>query len=279
MYDAIHGTGISPSATIALNSTVALYFSSDSVSFNKETATDFTAVTPFKRFFETYVGDNGNTFSHERGRMNISGGTLIINSTVPLYTYTELAKMNIIKISPKLRGYQFSSVTKITLNIVTLSNVTGFYSGYLAFYDGFSFSHLGPLTIGRLGQTVRFYDETNIDYIDVLFDLGTSISNFSNQVIDIQLFPSLSQDGEIMMIGTYQYNDVTGVVNYLHDERQFGNTSEKDLSTSALDYFSIPQKYLHSNGVVRGFQFVTSTAGQIQLDGGIALVNGKLVQI
>lgn len=279
VYDAVHGTGISPSATLPLNSTVSLYFSSDSISFNLESATDFNNVSPFKRFFEVYVNDSGNTFSHERGRINISGNTLLINSTIPLYTYTELAKIDLIKIAPKLRGYQFSSVTKITLNIVSLSNVTGIFSGYLAFYDGSSFSHQGPLTQGRIGQNVRFYDETNIDYIDVLFDVNISISNFSNQAIDIQLFPSLSQDGEIMLIGTCQYNDINDVINYLHDERQFGNTSEKDLTTSALDYISIPQKYLHSNGVIRGFDFITSTAGQMQLIGGVALVNGKFVQL
>lgn len=282
VYDAVHATGLSPSNnTLADGYSVAIYFSPDSVYFNRENSSDINSVTPFKRNFEVYVDQEGKTFSHERARINISGGTLTVN-TVPLYTYSELAKLNIIKISNKLRGYQFGSVTKITLRMLTLS-ADGSFSGYLCEYDGANYTKQGPLTIGKIGQTIRFYDETNVDYIDIFFDANVSVSAFADQVIDFQLFPTLSLDQEIMLIGTCQVNDTTKIVNYLQDERQFGNTSEKDLTTSALNLISLGEKYLHSNGVLRGFDLEDRGVNpnpnnqQIYLTGGLALVNGKFI--
>jgi len=79
VYDAVHGTALSPVPTLDVGGKVAIYFNSDSVSFNKESATDFSNVTPFKRHFEIYIDQNANTFSHERGRINISGSNMTIN--------------------------------------------------------------------------------------------------------------------------------------------------------------------------------------------------------
>lgn len=285
VYDSVHGFGSSPTTTLGIGNNVAIYFDSDSVSFNQESSTDFTNASPFKRHFEVYIDQFGSTFTHERGRINVSGGTLTIDGAVPLYTYSELSKLNIIKISSKLRGYQFGAVNKITLNITSFSNSTGIYSGYLASYNGSSFTRNGPVTIGYQGQVTRFYDETNIDYIDILFDINTTISSFTNQVIDFQLFPSLSLDDEIMLLGTCQFNDITKFIDHLKDERQFGNTSEKDLSTSALNYISLPDKLLHSSGVIRGFDLLNippttnPNSNQIYLLGGEVLVNGKLIQV
>ncbi len=281
VYDAIHATGISPASSLDGYS-VAIYFNSDSVTFNAESATDFNNYGPFKRHFEIYVDQDGKTFSHERGRINISGTTFNINEGVPLHTYSELAKLNIIKISPKLRGYQFGTVNKITLHIDSLGT-NGVFSGYLCYFDGSSYTKKGPTTTGYLGQVTRFYDETNVDYIDLVFDVNTTTSAFNNQDIDFQLFPTLSLDQEIMLLGTCQVNDTTKVVNYLRDERQFGNTSEKDLTTSALNYISLGEKYLNSNGVIRGFDLQTDSTNpynqQIYLKGGLALVNGKFISI
>ncbi|HSY76323.1 MAG TPA: hypothetical protein VK890_05675, partial [Bacteroidia bacterium] len=78
VYDAVHANGFSPVTTLAQSvdgygSSVAIYFDSDSVSFNAESATDFTNVGPFKRHFEVYVDQNQNTYTHERARFSISG--------------------------------------------------------------------------------------------------------------------------------------------------------------------------------------------------------------
>lgn len=286
VYDAVHATGISPEPTLSIGSTVAIYFNSDSVSFNKETSTDFISYSPFKRHFEVFINGDGNTFTHERGRINLSGSTMLVNDLAPpngLFGATEINKLDIVKISPKLRGYQFGSVTKITLNILSYDDTIGLFDGYLCSYDGANFTHLGPVVLGRKGEITRFYDETYNDYIDIIFDVNTTVSTFTNRVVDFQLFPTLSLDDEIMLIATCQLNDVTTSVSQIRDERQFGNTSEKDLSTSALDFISQGERLLHGNGVVRGFDLADTSANpnsnQIFLKGGLCLVNGKLIQV
>src|SRR6185369_9109346 len=147
--------------------------------------------------------------------------------------------------------------------------------GYLGSYDGSNLTRLGPVSTGKKGQITRFYDETHIDYIDLIFDINVAISSMTNQIIDFQLFPTLSLDGEIMLIGTCQYNDTVKSVNRVRDERQFGNTSEKDLSTSALAFLALPEKYLHMNGTIRWFDVTNVTNEFILLTGGVALVNGN----
>lgn len=279
VYDAVHGKGFSPTTTAAVGTPVALYFSSDSVSFNKESATDFTAVSPFKRHFEVYVDDTGNTFTHERGRINIGSSTLVVDGAINLYTFTELTKIDIVKISPTLRGYQFGSVNKITLNVSSYDSATGLFTGNLAKYDGTSFTHNGIVSIGKKGSPIRFYDETGIDFIDINIDLTTSMASFTNQIIDFQLFPSLALDAEIMLLATCQLNNISNTINQVIDQRQFGNISEKDLSTSALDYISLGDRLLHFNGIIRGFDISNITDGTITINGGVALVNGEIQQI
>jgi len=281
VYDSVHAKGFSPTATLQPFSQVAIYFGSDSVSFSTESATDFTVATPFKRHFEVYVDQNGKTFTHERGRLTLSGGNITVNGTT-LYGYAQLNKLDIVTISPKLRGYQFGSINKISLRMFNFSSTTGVFDGYLASYDGTNFTHFGPRTTGKKGDVVRFYDETHVDYIDVIIDPNTVVNDFTDQVIDFQLFPSLQLDTELMLIGTCQVNDTTQVVSKIIDRRQFGNTSEKDLSDSVFDYMAVPEKLLHSNGVIRGFDIFNvydGAAGIINFTGGVVLVDGKIINI
>jgi hypothetical protein len=277
VYDAVHGKGFSPTTTIAVDGYVSLYFNSDSVSFNTETATDYTNVAPFKRHFEVYIDQNGQTFTHERGRMLVSGTSVDVNGSAgtTLFSSTEVAKLDIIKISPKLRGNQQGNVNLITLNIDSYDNTTGIYVGRLSNTS----INQGPTVTGKKGEITRFYDGTFIDYIDFIFDVNVAISSFTNQKIDIQLFPTLSLDDEIMLVGTCQVNDTNKTVTRIRDERQFGNTSEKDLSTSALNYIALPERLLHFNGVVRGFDIADTDNEVVTLKGGVALVNGNIKQI
>jgi hypothetical protein len=284
VYDSVHAKGFSPSLTIQPFAKVAVYFSSDSVSFNTESVTDFVLPTPsgqFKRHFEVYVNDSGQTFTHERGRMSLSSTLVTVNDS-NLKASINLNKFDIIAVSPKLRGYQFGTVNKITLNVTSFVSATGIFTGNLASYDGVTFTHLGPTTIGKKGETIRFYDETNTDYIDLIMDPNTTLTDFSNQTIDFQLFPTLQLDVELMLIGTCQVNDATQIVNKIVDKRQFGNISEKDLSTSVFSFMSAPEKYLHSNGIIRGFDIFnlfSGSQGIVNLSGGVILVNGKLIDI
>jgi hypothetical protein len=84
-----------------------------------------------------------------------------------------------------------------------------------------------------------------------------------------------------MMLGTCQINDIDKSLTYLRDERQFGNTSEKQFSTSALDYIAAPTRLLNENGVIRGFDITgipSSLSNTLFINGGEAIVNGKIIQ-
>jgi hypothetical protein len=281
VYDAVHGIGTSPAPVISVGSIVGVYFNSSSVSFNAETATDFIVVSPFKRHFEVFIDEEAHTFTHERGRFYLNNTALSNLDTPPSGTYllgnTQFSgNLNLISISPKLQGFSFGNVTKITLNLTSFNAITGIYDGYLCSWNNAGpMTNLGPLTIGKQGQTVRFYDQTNIDYIDLNLDFSSTISTFTNQVIDIQLFPSLALDQQIMIIGSCQINDNTQTVTYLQDLRQFGNTSEEQLTTSALDYIAAPTRLLQENGIIRGFDLVSlPTPTFTPLTGGTFNVTG-----
>jgi hypothetical protein len=287
VYDGVHATGISPFSVAPVGTQVAIYFNSDSVSFNLESATDSSSIGPFKRHFEVYVNQNGETFTHERGRMFLGSNPGMVNGTVPLFTDSSLNQMNFIRISPKLRGYQFGFTNKITLLMSSYDSASGIYDGYLANYNGTNYLNCGPLTFGKRGQVTRFYDETNVDYIDVVFDLNVNanIHTISSPTpIDFQLFPTLSLDEELMLLSSCQLNDSSNLVDHFLDQRQFGNISEEELSTSALSYLSLPEKLLHGNGIIRGFDLDSNGAtnpvsSQIYLTGGLVLSNGKFIQM
>jgi hypothetical protein len=282
VYDAIHATGSSPFSSAPLNTAVSIYFNSDSIGFNKENALDFTQIlTPFKRSFELYMNQDGYSFSHERGRMNISGSNITVNG-VTLYGDTSLSNININKISSKLRGYAYSSVNKINLQVNAYNETTGIFTAYLCRYDGVTPSNVGPTVTGKKGSIVRLYDETYVDYIDIILNISDTITTIASpRNIDIQLFPTLSLDDEVMLLGTCQVNDSTKKIQYLSDERQFGNISEKQLSTSALNFISAPNALLNENGIIKGFEVTNSFTGSffnnITVKGGTALVNGKIV--
>lgn len=286
VYDAVHAIGGSPSPIAPVGSPVGIYFDSTSVSFDLESSTDFTSTPgPFKRLFETYIDGNGNTFTHERGRISTSG-TITVNG-VPLYnTYAPgLGQLDLVNISPNLRGYQFSPVNKITLFINNFSSSTGLYDGYLCSFDGTNFTRSGKDVVSKIGQIARFYDETNNDFVEVTFAVSDSITNFSSQYIDIQLFPTLSLDEEIMLLNYCQVSIMGGfpTVSQISDQRQFGNISEEELTTSAINFISLPDQLLHFNGVVRGFDIVGntpySTSYLLSLTGGMALVDGGLLSL
>jgi hypothetical protein len=280
VYDAIHSTGSTPFASANIGTPVSLYFGGDAIGFNIENASDFAVVsTPFKRSFEIYINQDGYTFSHERGRMNISGSTITVNG-ISLFSATELSFINIYKISSKLRGYLFSPITKINLQITSYSSTTGIFSGFLCQYDGSTVTNAGPTTIGKKGNVVRFYDQTNVEYIDFVFNINDSVPSISTtKNIDIQLFPTLRLDEEEMLIGTVQVNNSNNKLSYLRDDRQFGNTSEEQFSTSALDYIAVPTKLLSENGIIRGFDIASISGNNIFVNGGVAVVNGKIIQL
>jgi hypothetical protein len=283
VFDAVHATGVSPSAILPVGSPVFIYFNSDSVAFNAENSSDFNTYVPgtasFKRHFEIYVNDAANTYTNERGRINTNGSNVSING-ITLYGSSPLSFVNLISISPKLTGFSSSGLNKINLQIFSYDQTTGLFDGYLCSWDGVNATSAGPLTTGQKGLITRFYDNTNIDYVDILFSTSDNVPQITSpKNIDIQLFPTLSLDEEIMLLGTCQFNDTTSQVNYLQDRREFGNISEEQFTTSAINFIEAPTRELQENGIIRGFDIISQNTTNVSFDGGMAVVNGKLVQV
>jgi len=283
VYDAIHGTGVSPYLS-SINLPVFIYFSDDSVSFNKEHVSDPITNVSFKRFFEVFIDANGKSFTHERARFNTSGSNLTVDSinSFTLYSSAEMAAINLVDISPKLRGYAFGQYRKISLIFNNYNEVNGTFDGYMCKFESPStYTHIGPTSSGKKGEVVRFYDDTHVDYIDVSISRSSAVSTFANKQIDIQLFPSLQDNREKIIIGTCQLQDTNKQITYLKDKRQFGNITERQFSTSAINYINAPQRLLNENGIVRGFDLVSSTTltndNEISVRGGAALIDGKLL--
>jgi hypothetical protein len=260
VYDGVHGAGSSPAPTTT-SIPVNIYFTNDSVSFNAQNVADATSLGPFKRYFENYVDKNGHTFTHERARFLIAGN---------------IGNINMYNVSPKLRGYTVGDYKEIRLTITAYTTDTGVYSGYLGNVSG---SKVGPTTAGKKGEVIRFYDETNIDYIDFIIDLDTTVSTFGGtETLDIQLFKSLSLNQEEMLLSTCQMNDTTKSMTHLQDKREFGNISEEHLTKSALNFITSISRVMMHNRVLNGFA-VTISGSNVLLTGGTALIDGKIVQI
>lgn len=281
VYDAVHGQVSSPVTTLDVGSTVAIYFGYDSLSFNDESSTDFSSVSPFKRYFELYINQDGKTFSHERARMPLSTSNMTVNS-VTLYSSTNASKFDVVNVSPKLRGYVEGSLIKINLKVIEYDSTTGIYSCRLGKYNG-SYSNQGPIVYGRANEVTRVYDETNNDYVDIYLSYDAGLTSFTDENVDIQLFTTLSLDEEVMLLGSCVYDVSVNKIKYLHDKRSFGNVSEKEFSSSAINYISLAEKNLHANGIVKGFDLfedVTNPdSNEIYIKGGTALVNGKFLSL
>ncbi len=265
VYDSVHGAGSSP-APISTSIGVNIYFTDDSLGFNAQNVADDEFLGPFKRFFENYIDEDGHTFTHERARFIIANN---------------IGNINMYNVSPKLRGYTADNYKEIRLTITAYDTDTGIYSGYLARWDADSSteSNEGPTTSGKKGEVVRFYDETNIDYIDFIINLSDSVGTFTNEAIDIQLFNSLALNQEQMLMSTCQMNDTTKSITYLQDKREFGNISEEHLTKSAINFITAISRAVMKNRTIRGFDDIELSENNVILTGGSALIDGKIVEI
>lgn len=283
VYDAVHNAGVSPYTTSNVGLKVRLYFSSDSVSFSDQNVFDVNySLSPkpsYNRLFEIYVDENGYVNSHERARF-VSDGTRNDIASDPLIK----DRIDIVRVSQRLIGFEFketgteSQLRKITLAIDSINSNTGVYSGYLCRFDGTTASNKGKASFGKFGEIVRFYDESSINYIDFCIRLKNTPATIAGPIyMDVQIFPTISLNQEVMLIGTLQL-DKENRISYLRDERQFGNISERQLSNSAINFIESGDRLLHENGVISGFDITASTNKTINISGGTCLVNGKIIQ-
>lgn len=128
---------------------------------------------------------------------------------------------------------------------------------------------------------MRFYDNSNVDFIEFLFDDqilgGTPVmtSGTTPRSMDIQLFDPLAQDKSVFLLGAMTLEN--SVIKDTQQQREFGNTSEEDFTDSAISFVQAGDRLLHGNGVIRGFDYVEQVADQTSLvfNGGTALVDGS----
>lgn len=289
VLNSIH-SGLAPVATSAVPSLpVKIYFGYDSVSFNNENLVDTLPTSnDYQRWHEIYVTDQGKTFSHERARLprQTESATLLATTN-----------WHISSVSPKLRGY-LSGISsdfqkRIRFYVTEYNSTTGEYDGYLGvpISGGPGISNPGPVTRGRKNVPTRFFDETYSDYIDLTFQEisaspGTDVlSNVNVRYVDIDLYPSLQLNDQYLLLATCEVNwdpvSTYPIIQKTNDARQFGSVDEVDFTQSAIDFITSGDALLHENGVLRGLGVSSVSAvadsGEVYFDGGIALVNGKIV--
>jgi len=283
------GTGVNDAYT------VRLYFSADSIGFNKENLEDSSIETPFERYFEAYVDQSGKSFVQERARKILPSGTetyRTINGTT-FATFPNADYISIMSVSKKLTGFVRGTSNVITLVITSYSG--GIYTGFLCSYvygTPGTMTRKGPVTSGKVGVISRFYNDTFEDYIDFLLPLnhaGLSITYTGGFApVDIELFPSFQDNQELVYVGSCDYLDNTKVIQNVQDGRSFGVVSQEDFNKDALDYIAQYEAYTHCNGIIRGFDIDmdvspvgggTSALTELRIKGGVVAIDGKIIVV
>jgi len=255
--DARHAklTGVTYVDTI-VGDIVNIYYSSDSILFDSKQLSEIGDTNNYKRYFEIYSDKNGNIFPHERAKFVVSNN--------------EISKINFFKVSQKFKE------NVVELNILEYTNQ--FISGTLN----------NGNVVNTNNKIIRLYNDSNIDFMEFGFDDKENVLNFTHQGLTIKVFKTLQLDQELFLIATCQYKDFSTnngtdlTIRNIEDRRQFGNISEKQLSTSFFDYLSSYRSSVVNNSVISGFD-ISATINEtnrtldtkIYMEGGRALVNGK----
>jgi len=284
VINGIHAAGTGYTSSAAAGLPVKLYFSYDSVGFDIENLVDLSPTADlYNRYHEIFINDEGKTFSYERARMprqSLSGTLLDTN------------KWQILSVSPKLRGYRgpdpliFNRYLRV--KVLSYDADSGEFTIEMGQPNTISSAVMRPgLTVtGRKNVPVRIYDETNIDFIELIFvdneSPGTTIT--ADRIVDIEVFPSLNYDQELMLLASCEvcWPAISGqeVIRNLRDLRQFGSVGEINFTQSATEFLTVADRELHQNGIIRGYEFDSVSAVnplEAYFDGGSALVNGKVV--
>lgn len=292
VINGIHGTGAGFGFSSSPVLPVKIYFCADSVSFNNEEIIDTTPATlEYHRLHEIYIDQTGHTFSHERARLPRQ-----TEDSTAGFLATD--RWHIIGTGPKLRGYRdgvpLTFNKYVRLYILSYDTASGSFDGYVGQRVAVGLPGIlraGMRVTGRKNVVTRFYDESNVDWVDLKFVDGASpgvsiISGGIARWVDIEIFPSLQLDEELMMLATCEVNwsPAAGqdIVERVLDTRQFGSVSETDLTDSAVDFISSADRWLHENGIVQGLDFDSINSSdnrELFYKGGIALVNGKIITV
>ena len=274
------------SATLPLP--VKIYFSDDSVSFNTDSGN-------YRKLHEIYIKKDGVTFSHMRSQFELSSGSSTLLQTDLGTTLLETNfGWHVIDVSPKLKGF-----TKVGASSTDFSkHVRFFITNYNATDDTFDgyigqpdnslavSTNNGATVRSRKGKITRYYDNTGVDYVDILFQDNTAIPltivcpATQSRYVDIQIFQTMRNNEEFMCIGICE-QFIKGGPNatlwYFQDKREFGTISEKILTSSAIKFIEASDRISKQNGVCSGFEYISATGTSITLNGGTAFIDGVIV--
>lgn len=281
----IHSTGNPISSSSEPTYPVRIYFGEDSIGFNESNVID--SVSPsedYNRFHEIFIDLNGRTNAHERARLLRQNESITDLKTNSNWVFND--------VSPKLKGVVDPSSAEfkryVRFYVLKYDSISGEYDGYIGDPDFGTDGIINPgvVTRARKNTPARFYNASNVDFVELTFEElnaspGTSILSTDNpRYVDIELFDSLRLNQEQFFVASCDL--VENVVVNIDDRREFGNVSEDNLSTSAKRYIEAGNRHLHANGVVRGLGYVgvdPLNSGRVLLDGGVAIVNGHVTAV
>jgi len=281
VINGLHATASPIGSTGVPDLPVRLYFGEDSVSFNASNVIDSVNGNDYSRYHEVYVNEDGETFSHERARLPIQAETVSELNTDETFKIRE--------VSPKLKGFldDLSSDLNryVRFYVLNYDSVSGEYDGYIGRRTPSTddIVDFGRVTTGRKNVPARFYDSSDVDYIEIEYIEpnqypGTVIMSTNDpRYVDIEVFDTLATNQENLLLAgcTLASNRVTCVT----DLREFGNVSEIDFTDSARSFIEAGERHLHVNGIIAGFTYKgedVSLPGTLAFNGGIALVNGHM---
>jgi len=276
VINACHATSDPLGYVLPEDTEVLIYFTEDSVGFNFH---NLYGQGSYHRYHEIYVDSAARTHAVERARMEKQ-------SDDPAKLNTNLNNWQIRNVSPKMRGYRIDNELRYWLRFYILSydSTTGEFDGYIGEPSPSTTTILnpGPVTHGHKNRSVRFYDESYVNFIDIEFrelavDPGTTIAANPPQYIDIEIFPSFSTNDEEFRLAGVSHNET--IVGSITDLREFGTLSEENFTDSAISFIEAGERYLHTNGVIRGFEYTGTGVNEAVLTftGGMGLVNGSFV--
>jgi hypothetical protein len=286
VFNSIHATA-SPTP-LSLGTQVNIYLSDDSVMFNLGNmlgADGSDDPSDYHHYHEVFVNDIGKSVAVERARMPQSN-TGSISSLVGVGNIGLLSGWRIRRVSPKLKGYRSINPAVpagatdfrhyIWLKIQNYNATTGEFDIFMYNMD---FSSSGQIARGKKNHPVRVYDETFVNFIDIEFREESSApgTTIPTGYVAIELFPSLSENDEYFAVAGVSHNGKN--FGSITDLREFGTLSEDNFTDSAIKFIQAGERYLHANGIVRGFasQGFGINNYQLKFTGGLALVNGAFV--
>jgi len=271
---------------------VRIYFSEDSVTFANLEESEY------RSLYEIFIKRYGRTYSHKRARvkLEVAGDAFELDTSLGTSNIQDGYGWHIVDVSPKLRGFfpvssPATDLSRFVRFIINNYNATDdSYDGYIGQPDDSStggIANIGPVTRVRKGDVGRYYDNTGVDYIEIKFTenihataLDISIPAGQFKYKDIALYETMRLNDEQMCLAVCELTGSgslkTFVDNFI-DKRQFGTVSEKNLTTSAIQFIEASDRLFRQNGVATGFEYKGMSGDNLLFNGGTAIVNGVIV--